>query len=155
MGEAEPIEARREVRALSLRLARRMRRNPRTPIARIAKKPRTTMTDIAQWGKSECGVDCKLPGVAVARNLELEAAAADAEAADAKDAEAAAAAADDEDAKDDVTESAYVVSMGHWSIRGRDARTRERLTNCTECCLGGVGAVQRLVCTSYYPIIRI
>lgn len=67
------------------------------------------MTDIAQWGKSECEVDCKLPGVAVARNLELEAAAADAEAADAKDAEAAAAAADDEDAMDDVIESAYVV----------------------------------------------
>jgi len=65
------------------------------------------MTPIAQWGKSECALDCKLPGVAVARNLELEAAAADAEAADAKDAEAAAA--DDEDAKDDVTESAYVV----------------------------------------------
>jgi hypothetical protein len=45
-------------------------------------------------------------------------AAADAEAADAKDAEAAAA--DDEAAMDDVTESAYVVSARHWSIRGRD-----------------------------------
>jgi hypothetical protein len=153
MGEAEPIEPRREVRALSLRLARRTRRKPRTPIARIAKKPRTTMTAIAQWGKSEFELDCKLPGVAVARDLELEAAAADAEAADAKDAEAAAA--DDEDAKDDVTESAYVVSAGHWSIRVRNARTMATLTNCTERCLGGVGAVQRLVCTSYYPIIRI
>jgi hypothetical protein len=153
MGEAEPIEPRRELRALSLRLARRTRRKPRTTIALIAKKPRTTMTDIAQWGKSECELDCKLPGVAVARDLELEAAAADAEAADAKDAEAAAA--DDEDAKDDVTESAYVVSAGHWSIRGRNARTRTTLTNCTERCLGGVGTVQRLVCTGYYPIIRI
>ena len=153
MGEAEPIEPRREVRALSLRLARRTRRNPRTPIARIAKKPRTTMTAIAQWGKSECEADCKLPGVAVARDLELEAAAADAAAADAKDAEAAAA--DEEDAMDDVTESAYVVSVGHWSIRGRDAQTTAALTNCTECCLGGVGAIQRLVCTSYYPIIGI
>lgn len=111
------------------------------------------MTAIAQWGKSEFELDCKLPGVAVARDLELEAAAADAEAADAKDAEAAAA--DDEDAKDDVTESAYVVSAGHWSIRVRNARTMATLTNCTERCLGGVGAVQRLVCTSYYPIIRI
>lgn len=153
MGEAEPIEPRREVRALSLRLARRTRRKPRTMIALIAKKPRTTMTPIAQWGKSECALDCKLPGVAVARNLELEAAAADAEAADAKDAEAAAA--DDEDAKDDVTESAYVVSAGHWSIRGRNAGTRGTLTNCTERCLGGVCTVQRLVCTGYYPIIRI
>lgn len=153
MGEAEPIEPRREVRALSLRLALRMRRKPRTTIALIAKKPRTTMTDIAQWGKSECELDCKLPGVAVARDLELEAAAADAEAADAKDAEAAAA--DDEDAKDDVTESAYVVSAGYWSIRGQNARTRVTLTNCTERCLGGVCAVQGLVRTSYYPIIRI
>jgi hypothetical protein len=152
MGEAEPIEPRREGRVLSLRLARRTRRKPRTIKALIAKKPRTVMTDIAQWGKSECELDCKLPGVAVARNLELEAAAAD---ADAKDAEAAAAAADDEDAMDDVTESAYVVSAGHWSIRGRNARTRATLTNCTECCLGGVGTVQRLVCTSYYPIKRI
>jgi hypothetical protein len=155
MGEAEPIEPRREVRALSLRLARRTRRKPRTPIARIAKKPRTTITAIPQWGKSECELDCKLPGVAVARNLELETAAADAEAADAEDAEAAATAADDEDAKDDVTESAYVVSAGHWSIRVRSARTMATLTNCTERCLGGVGAVQRLVCTSYYPVIRI
>jgi hypothetical protein len=114
------------------------------------------MTAIAQWGKSECELDCKLPGVAVARYLELEAAAAEAEAADAKDAEAAeAAAADDEDAKDDVTESAYVVSMEHWSIRGQDTRTMGRLTNCTERCLGEIGAIQRLVCTSYYPIIRI
>jgi hypothetical protein len=150
MGEAEPIEPRREVRALSLRRARRTRRNTRAPIARIAKKPRTTMTAIAQWGKGEPELDCKLPGVAVARNLELEAAAADAEAA-----EAEAAAADDEAAMDDVTESAYVVSAGHWSIRERDRRTRASLTNCTERCLGGVGAVQRLVCTSYYPIIRI
>lgn len=150
MGEAEPIEPRREVRALSLRLARRTRRNPRTTIARIAKKPRTTMTAIAQWGKSECELDCKLPGVAVARNLELEAAAADAEAADAKDAEAAAA--DDEDAMDDVTESAYVVSVGHWSIQGQNARATATLTNCAERCLGGVGAVQCLVCTGYYPI---
>ena len=139
MGEAEPIEPRREVRALSLRLARRTRRNPRTTKARIAKKPRTAMTAIAQWGKSECELDCKLPGVAVARNLELEAAASDAEAADAKDAEAAAA--DDEEASDDVTESAYVVSAGHWSIRGRDARTWTTLTNCTERCLGGVGTI--------------
>ena len=74
------------------------------------------MTAIAQWGKSEPALACKFPGVAVA--LELEAAAADAAAADAKDAEAAAA--DDEDAMDDVTESAYVVSEGHWSIRGWD-----------------------------------
>lgn len=111
------------------------------------------MTAIAQWGKSECELACKLPGVAVARYLELEAAASDAEAADAKDAEAAAA--DDEDARDDVTESAYVVSVRHWSIRERDARTRATLTNCTERCLGGVGAIQCLVCTSYYPIIRI
>ena len=111
------------------------------------------MTAIAQWGKSECELDCKLPGVEVARDLELEAAAADAEAADAKDAEAAAA--DDEDAMDDVTESGYVVSARHWSIRGRNALTRETLTNCTERRLGGVGAVQRLVCASYYPIIRI
>ena len=106
------------------------------------------MTAIPQWGKSECELDCKLPGVAVARDLELEA-----EAADAKDAEAAAA--DDEDAMDDVTESAYVVSVGHWSIRGRKKRIRAILTDCTERCLGGVGAIQRLVCTSYYPIIRI
>lgn len=153
MGEAEPIEPRREVRALSLRLARRTRRNPRTPIARIAKKPRTTMTAIPQWGKLECKPDCRLPGVAVARYLELEAAAADAEAADAKDAEAAAA--DDEDAMDDVTASAYVVSVGHSSIRGWDAWAKVTLTNCTERCLGDVGAVQRLVCTSYHPIIRI
>ncbi len=153
MGEAEPIEARREVRALSLRLARRTRRKPRTPIARIAKKPRTTMTAIPQWGKLECELDCKLPGVAVARNLELDAAATDAEAADAKDAEAATA--DDEDAMDDVTESAYVVSAKHWSIRGRDARTKAALTNCTERCLRGVGAIQRLVRTSYHPIKRI
>jgi hypothetical protein len=143
MGEAEPIEPRREVRALSLRLARRTRRNPRTAKASIAKKPRTAMTAIAQWGKSECELDCKLPGVAVARNLELEAAASDAEAADAKDAEAAAA--DDEEARDDVTESAYVVSAGQWSIRGRDARTTATLTNCTERCLGSVGAIQCLV----------
>jgi hypothetical protein len=123
MGEAEPIEPRREVRALSLRLARRTRRNPRTPIARIAKKPRTTMTAIAQWGKSECELGCKLPGVELARDLELEAdrAAAEAE-ADAKEAEAAAAAAaDDEDAMDDVTESASVVSVRRWSIRRQDA----------------------------------
>ena len=78
------------------------------------------MTDIAQWGKSECELDCKLPGDAVARDLELEAAAADAEAADAKDAEAAAA--DDEDAMDDVTESAYVVSAGHL-VYSRTERT--------------------------------
>ena len=111
------------------------------------------MTAIAQCGKSECELACKLPGVAVARNLELEAAASDAEATDAKDAEAAAA--DDEEAMDDVTESAYVVSAGHWSIREQDARIKATLTNCTERCLRGVGAVQRLVCTSYYPIIRI
>jgi hypothetical protein len=48
MGDAEPIEPRRETRALWLRLARRTRRRPRTPTVRIAKKPRTTMTAIAQ-----------------------------------------------------------------------------------------------------------
>ncbi len=150
MGDAEPIEPRREVRTLSLRLARRTRRKPRTPRARIAKKPRTTMTAIPQWGKLECELDCKLPGVAVAKYLELEAEAADTEAADAE-----AAAADDEDAMDDVTESAYVVSAAHWSIHGRDAQTKGTLTNCSERCLGDVGAIQRLVRTSYYPIERI
>lgn len=53
MGEAEPIEPRLEERTLSLRRARRTRRNPRIPNAIIAKKPRTTMTAIAQWGKSD------------------------------------------------------------------------------------------------------
>ncbi len=96
----------------------------------------------------ECELDCKLPGVAVAKYLELEA-----EAADAEDAEAAAA--DDEDAMDDVTESANVVSAAHWSIHGRDAQTKGTLTNCSERCLGDVGAIQRLVRTSYYPIERI
>lgn len=123
MGEADPIEARREVRALSLRLARRTMRNPRTPMARIAKKPRTTMTAIAQWGKLEDELDCKLPGVEVERDLVLETeaadlAAAEAEEADAEAAEAEAAAAEDEDAMEDVTESANVVSARRWSIRG-------------------------------------
>lgn len=53
MGDAEPIEPRREERRLRLRRARRTRRNPRIPNARIAKKPRTTMTAIPQWGKSD------------------------------------------------------------------------------------------------------
>jgi hypothetical protein len=137
MGEADPIEARREVRALSLRLARRTTRNPRTPMARIAKKPRTTMTAIAQWGKSEDELDCKLPGVEVERELVLETeaadlAAAEAEEADAEAAEAEAAAAEDEDAMEDVTESANVVSARRWSIRGQDAGTKTTLTNCSE-----------------------
>lgn len=158
MGEADPIEPRREVRALSLRLARRMIRNPRTPIARIAKKPRTTMTAIAQWGKGEGELDCKLPGVEVERALVLEAeaadlAAAEAEAADAEEAEAAAA--EDEDAMEDVTESANVVSARGWSIRGQDTGTKTTLTNCSERRLRHFGAIQRRVRTSYYPIIRI
>jgi hypothetical protein len=98
-------------------------RNPRTPMARIAKKPRTTMTAIAQWGKLEDELDCKLPGVEVERDLVLETeaadlAAAEAEEADAEAAEAEAAAAEDEDAMEDVTESANVVSARRWSIRG-------------------------------------
>lgn len=48
MGDAEPIEPRRETRAFCLRLARRTRRRPRMPTVRIAKKPRITMTAIAQ-----------------------------------------------------------------------------------------------------------
>jgi hypothetical protein len=48
IGEAEPIEPRREVRALWFRPARRRRRKPRTPTARKAKKPRTAMVAIAQ-----------------------------------------------------------------------------------------------------------
>jgi len=54
---------------------------------------------------------CKLPGVSVARILELEAEAtrADAEAMDADKAEADATAADDEEAMDVITASAYVV----------------------------------------------
>ena len=48
IGDAEPIEPCRETRELWLRLARRTRRRPRTPTVRIAKKPRTTMTAIAQ-----------------------------------------------------------------------------------------------------------
>ena len=116
------------------------------------------MTAIAQWGKLEDEMDCKLPGVEVEWDLVLEAeaadrAAAEAEAADAKEAEAAAAV--DEDAMDDVTESANVVSARGWSIRGQDARTKATLTNCTERCLGNFGAVQRRVRTSYYPIKRI
>ena len=65
---------------------------------------------------------CKLPGVAVARYLELEAEATRAEAddneADNADADADdAAATDEEEAMDDVTESASVVSAKRWSIR--------------------------------------
>ena len=62
---------------------------------------------------------CKLPGVPVARFLELEAEAtkAEAEAIEADIAEADNAAADEEEAIDDVTESASVVSAKHWSIR--------------------------------------
>lgn len=133
MGEAEPIEPRLEVRALSLRLARRTRRNPRTPRARIAKKPRTTMTAIAQWGKSEPELACMLPGVERALVLEAEAAdkaATEAEAADAEEAEAAAA--DDEDAMDDVTESANVVSARRWSIHAQDTWTKATLTKCSK-----------------------
>jgi hypothetical protein len=31
------------------------------------------MTAIAQWGKAECELGCKAPGVELARDLELEA----------------------------------------------------------------------------------
>jgi hypothetical protein len=76
------------------------------------------MTAIAQWGKSDWELACKLPGVSVARLLELlEAARADAEAIEADIAEADDAAADDEEAMDDVTASAYVVSAKCLSIR--------------------------------------
>ena len=108
MGEAEPIEPRREVRAVCLRLARRTRRSARTPTARIAKVPRTTMVAIPQWGNSDRELGCKLAVVWVAAFLELEAAsAAETEAADDN-----AIAADDEEAMDDVTASASVVSAG-------------------------------------------
>lgn len=69
------------------------------------------------------------------RDLELEAEAADLEAAEAEAAdaeEAEAAAAEDEDAMEDVTESANVVSARGWSIHGQEAGTRTTLTNCTE-----------------------
>jgi hypothetical protein len=88
------------------------------------------MTAIAQWGKSDPELACMLPGVERALVLEAEAAdtaAAEAEAADADAKEAEAAAADDEDAMDDVTASANVVSAKRWSIRRQDAWTRQHL----------------------------
>jgi hypothetical protein len=97
MGEAEPIEPWREGREFCLSLARRTRRKARIPKARIAKKPRTTMTAIAQWGKSGWELSCRLPGVG---EVVVEAAEA-----------AEAEAADDERAIDDATESAIVVSV--------------------------------------------
>jgi hypothetical protein len=84
------------------------------------------MTAIAQWGKSDWELACKLPGVSVARLLELEAARADAEAIEADKAEADDAAADDEEAMDDVTASAYVVSAKCLSIR-KKCRQRHHL----------------------------
>jgi hypothetical protein len=78
---------------------------------------------------------CRLPGVSVARILELEAEAtrADAEAMDADKAEADATAADDEEAMDVITASAYVVSGMRWSIHEQEAWATASLTNCTEC----------------------
>ena len=88
------------------------------------------MAAIAQWGKSDSELACKLPGVAVARFLELEAIA---DANDADKAEAEDAAADDEEAIDDVTASAYVVSAKHWSIPEKEAWVTASLTHCAEC----------------------
>lgn len=106
-------------------------------MATIAKKPRTTMTAIAQCGKAELPeADCTLPEPSVAdvveadwdreaetddavrAEAEAEAEAADADAAAASDAETDAREADDEDAAaaaeveamEAITESANVVS---------------------------------------------
>jgi len=107
IGDAEPIEPRCEVPALRIRLARFTRRNARTQRARIAKKPRTTMTAMPQCGNEDWELDCKLPGVGVLEERDAAARVEEADAADNEDAESAAT--DDDEAMEDVRESAYVV----------------------------------------------
>lgn len=53
IGEAEPMELRFEAREEFRRRTRRMMRKARRHVAAIARKPRTTMTAIAQRGNSE------------------------------------------------------------------------------------------------------
>lgn len=115
IGELEPIEFRLDSMAFRLRI-RRMMKNARTHVVAIARKPRTTMTAMAQCGKPELLVpDCTPP---VGLEMELvgllpvdlrdsedpvvEAAATDAAAADATDAVEA-------EAMEARTESANVV----------------------------------------------
>ena len=82
-------------------------------MATMARKPSTTMTAIAQWGKPELPLRfCKLPvcadvdAVKLAVREDREARDADARETDAADAEEAAAADDDEDCIAARTESA-------------------------------------------------
>jgi len=65
------------------------------------------MTAMPQCGNEDWELDCKLPGVGVLEERDAAARVEEADAADNEDAESAAT--DDDEAMEDVRESAYVV----------------------------------------------
>lgn len=107
MGVDDPIDPLCDNRLFRLRRSRRMITKVRMPPASRARKPSTTITAMAQWGKGVLFADCTLPAPSVELDvgavplplLEPLALLAFAE-ADEAEADEAAAAADDSDASD-------------------------------------------------------
>lgn len=136
MGVDEPIDPRCDNREFCRWRTRRMIKKNRITSARRARKPRTTMTAIAQWGNEEFPFpDCTFPlpeafvdeglvafvlgepkppacDIEEARDAE-DAAAAEADAAAAEAADRDDAAAADVEDIDAMTESAKVVSESY------------------------------------------
>lgn len=130
MGVDEPIDPRCDSWLWRFRRSRRMMTNARITPASSARKPRTTMTAMAQCGNDEPPPDCTLPAVgddvaplplAWADAEEAAASADDSDASDADAADAADAAETDATDADDAaaaavidaaTASAKVVSIG-------------------------------------------
>lgn len=107
IGEAEPMELRWESSSELRRRTRRMIRKARTQLATMARNPRTTITAIAQWGKSLLVAPCCTAAVDV--GLDVGMVVNRKEVSEAATEEEDAAAADDKDAIDAATESAKVV----------------------------------------------